>query len=181
MSLCCERAPSRLRPECPAGRRARKRRVLPLVFCSLVAIAAVGCSPKPVVFSMGEPISLGPVTVTVTHTEVSALSGQEQRLIVYYRCDQTTSVDAAREFWKLFLGRITVADGEGNEYPTMPPIPAGARIRDSFPTALASGQPSREWIAVAKLPQRSRNLVLLIENPDRRARQASAAVIALGR
>lgn len=162
-----------------------------LVVCSVLFLLISTACSKPSPFSRGQRIQMGPYTISVSHAAVSSLDAQAQYLVVHYRCEEIDSKDAARRFALLFMGQMTITDGDGNKYWTLPPTTAGRyRSRKPGPALEARQVPEslsdseytpNEWVAVAKVPIESQGFTLLIRNPRPRDGQPSLAAIALGR
>ncbi len=156
----------------------------------LLVLLSTSCS-APATFSQGQPFALGPFTLTVSHAEVLSRDQRSQDLVVHYRCDQISSLEAARQFRILFAGHITITDSEGNEYETRLPTTAGTyrSYRSAFgvkgnqaEAALDSGGfTPNQWVAVARVPAASRGFTLVITNPDYRDGQPTVLSIKLGR
>jgi hypothetical protein len=156
----------------------------------LLLLAASGCS-TPVPFSLGQSIPMGRYSLRVAYAEATASGPGDQYLAAQFRVEGIDSRDAMQRFAAAFLGQIRIADGAGKEYPAVPMLletyrsMRAGQMRDLRAMQDLLGSPRSadltNWVAVAKVPLRSRDFSVLVWNPDQRQGQPLAARIALGR
>jgi hypothetical protein len=153
-----------------------------------LALACAGafmecCSRPPVAFSRGQPIPIGPYTIVVSYTEVSA-SESAQALAVHFRCRGVNSREDTGKFFVAQGGHLFVLDAAGNRYSALPYT--NSYYRSGGPGFIGGvredGSPDlSEWVAVSKVPVNARGFSLLIGNPSQRSGQPRAAIVRLDR
>lgn len=130
-------------------------------------IASLACC-KGTSFSRGEPIRLGPYSLTINYAETEQDSEGRMKLTVHFRFVQVEAVE--RRFRAVDGGprppRFTVADSEGREY----------RFQ-----SMRSGTDSEDWVASFIVPAEGRGFSAVINNPSPRAGQPCVATVPLGR
>jgi hypothetical protein len=159
----------------------------------LLAFLFAACStPPPRAYGIGDPIPLGPYTVSVTHSDTRN-DGALGVLSVHFRLRCSTSPRDLNRFLDRYVDAFSARDSEGNKYrgfpaPDTPPRrnrPGGAaaiRQRAESPEermANASAELER-WTVVFVVPANARGFTLYVENRTPRSGQPGAATIALG-
>ncbi|HET9481191.1 MAG TPA: hypothetical protein VFP98_05490 [Candidatus Polarisedimenticolia bacterium] len=182
----------------PPRTRARLLAASLLILLSACGVAA----PTP--FARSQRIPMGACEISVSHAESVAAStfselapglpmSGKQILSVFFGVDGLEPAAAGR-VRPLFMG-FKVTDSEGRTYPGLLPMPAreyrmamsGASVRTwgdykAWESWMPTDSPiPREWVFLFLLPDDSRGLTVLIENPEHRAGQPERASIPLGR
>lgn len=139
---------------------------------------------KPVPFPMGRPIPLGPYTITVSHTEVSAARGK-YKIVVFFDWAGLPDIDLLgisaiqRERGMMFK----LMDDAGHKYPADTITTADAyRHRSDWTNPLKemiSPGTVRQWVVIFEVPLDTHGRTLLLENPDQREGQPSTASVPL--
>lgn len=135
-----------------------------LIFLSLLSM---GCC-KATSFSRGEPMLLGPYSLSFSSAQAATDSDGNKELSVLFRW---VRVDSGQRP-KLMLNagprmlRFRIVDSEGQEY-------KHSRMRP--------GPGSKDIIVAFKVPQRSHGFTVQMTNPARRKGQPCAATVPLGR
>ena len=136
----------------------------------VLALMLVDCGSR-VQFTRGARIPLNVYTVTVTHTDSVDIGKSAKNLVVHMRCEGVDSKDGFAKFLMNFFGRMIVVDGDGNEY--------NAQLKP-LSAYRGGGAAPNEWVAIAKVPVKSRDFTFVIENASRLSGQPESAVVPLG-
>lgn len=163
--------------------------------CIVLAIIAqllIGCTKsetaveKPTHFLMGRSISLGPYTITVSHTEVSAAKGK-YKIAVFFDWAGLPDLDVLnitmiqRERGTMFK----LMDDAGHKYPADTITTADAYHGwersggESLLKEMISPSKVRQWVVIFEVPLDTQGHTLLLENPDQREGQPRFAAVSL--
>lgn len=152
----------------------------------LLALLLAACSsPPPRAYGIGEPIPLGPYTVSVTRVETKN-TGSSGSLVVRLRLRCPENPRELSRFMDKYVWAFTARDSAGNEHrgfltPDLPsrtgrPGSVGAiRSQAKEPADL------ERWTVVFPVPADTRGFTLYVENQSPKAGQAGIATVALGR
>ena len=138
-----------------------------LVLLVATLLTSLACC-KATSFSRGDPIPLGPYSLTVKYLETEQDDEGNTRLTVHFRLVQVEAVE--RRSRLVDTGprppRFTVVDSERREY----------RFQ-----SMRSGTDVEDWVVSFLVPPESRGFSAVINNPSPREGQPCVATVPLGR
>lgn len=141
---------------------------------ALLALLLAACSTTPPrAYTVGEPIPLGPYTVSVAHTDTRNVGGLGL-LSVHFRLRGSTSPRDVIRFMDKFVDAFSARDSNGNTYRGFP-------APDASPKTSRVSTDIQMWTAVFSVPANARGFTLYVENRMRQTGQPSVASVALER
>jgi hypothetical protein len=151
-----------------------------------LALVLAACStPPPQAYGIGDPIPLGPYTISVTRPEIRSPDGLGV-LSVRFRLRCSTNPQDLNRFMDKYIDAFSARDSAGNQYrgfpaPDDPPRTNRPGGVGAIRRHAEDATDLERWTVVFAVPANARGFTLYVENRTPQSGQPRVASVALGR